>query len=86
LQEIKLLIDKKSAAQSLSISVRTLDYFIARGELSVRRVGRRCLIERRELERFARSDHKSPTPEREGVDEYATTKRVKRDGAAGIDV
>ena len=53
-----ILMSKKSAAQALGISLRTLEYLIDRGDLKARRIGRRVLIERRELERFARHDHK----------------------------
>ncbi len=54
---IGILVDKKGAASLLSISIRALDYLVARGELKPRRIGRRILFERRELERFARRDH-----------------------------
>jgi len=57
LENTKLLIDKKTSAGMLSISLRSLENLIARGELKVRAIGRRRLIERRELERFARRDH-----------------------------
>jgi len=53
----KLLISKKEAALSLSVSLRFLEGLIGRKELRARRLGRRVLIERRELERFARRDH-----------------------------
>jgi excisionase family DNA binding protein len=59
LEDIKLLLDKKSAAGMLSISLRSLENLVACGELKVRAIGRRRLIERRELERFARRDHKT---------------------------
>jgi excisionase family DNA binding protein len=52
-----ILISKRDAAKALSISLRTLDNLIASKELTVRRVGRRCLIPRRALEDFARRDH-----------------------------
>jgi len=52
-----ILVGKKEAAQALGISLRSLDYLLARGELTARRIGRRCLLERRELERWARRDH-----------------------------
>ena len=52
-----LLLGRKEAAAALGICLRMLDYMIAHGELAVRRVGRRVLIERRELERFARGIH-----------------------------
>ena len=56
-----ILVDKKSAAALLSISPRTLEYLISRKEIRVRRIGRRCLISRREVERFANRDHLSPS-------------------------
>jgi excisionase family DNA binding protein len=56
-----ILISKRDAAKALAISLRTLDNLIASKELTVRRVGRRCLIPRRALEEFARRDH-STTP------------------------
>lgn len=53
----KVLLSKKEVAWLLSLSVRSVDYLIVRGELAVRRVGKRVLIHRTELERFARRDH-----------------------------
>jgi excisionase family DNA binding protein len=53
----KLLYDKKDAAELLSISVRSIDYLIAEGQLRVRRVGRRVLIPYQSLQQFTRSDH-----------------------------
>ena len=54
----KFLLSRREAAQSLSISLRTLDYLIAGGKLTVRRIGRRVLIEPAELlERFAQRSH-----------------------------
>jgi excisionase family DNA binding protein len=52
-----ILISKRDAAKALSISLRTLDNLIASKELTVRRVGRRCLIPRTVLDAFARRDH-----------------------------
>lgn len=52
-----ILISKRDAAKALSISLRTLDNLIAAKQLTVRRVGRRCLIPRKALEDFARRDH-----------------------------
>lgn len=49
----QLLINRKEAAHALGISLRLLDYMIAHGEVAVRRVGRRVLIARAELEKFA---------------------------------
>lgn len=53
----KLLVTRKEAALMLSISLRFLEGLIGRKELRARRLGRRVLIERRELERFVRRDH-----------------------------
>jgi excisionase family DNA binding protein len=55
--EDRILLDKKSAAAALSISVRSLENLIRARQLAVRRVGRRTLIPRAALEAFARSDH-----------------------------
>lgn len=55
--EQRLLIDRRDAAQYLSISQRSLDYLLAQGELHVRRIGSRVLIPLSELQRYARIDH-----------------------------
>ena len=64
----KILVGKKEAAHLLSISLRNLDYIISRGELKPRRIGRRVLLSRRELEIFARRDHKTRS-DASGVDD-----------------
>ena len=48
-----LLLGRKEAAAALGICLRMLDYKIAQGEVAVRRIGRRVLIPRMELEKFA---------------------------------
>ena len=53
----KLLYTKREAAQLLSLSVRSIDYLITSCEIASRRVGRRVLIHRDAIERFARQDH-----------------------------
>lgn len=54
---VKLLYTKKETAEMLSVSLRFVDTLIARKELKPRRVGKRVLLEHRELERFSRADH-----------------------------
>src|SRR5665213_1482770 len=54
----RLLVDRRNAAQYLSISQRSLDYLLANGELNVRRIGSRVLIPLSELQRYARMDQK----------------------------
>lgn len=55
--EERLLIDRKRAAQYLSLSQRSLDYLIANKQMAVRRIGGRVLIPLQELKRFAKADH-----------------------------
>jgi excisionase family DNA binding protein len=52
-----LLVSKREAAGMLGLSVRTLENLIGLKELPARRIGRRCLIERQALEKFAKRDH-----------------------------
>ena len=56
----KVLYDRQSAAYALSISIRSLDYLIATKKLAFRRIGRKVLIPRGELLRFASKDHFEP--------------------------
>ena len=53
----KLLFSKKTAAEMLDISVRTVDYLLASGELEYRKIGRKVLIPSLALTRFAARDH-----------------------------
>jgi hypothetical protein len=56
----RLLYDRKSAALQLSISIRSLDYFLAAGRFKTRRIGKKVLIPHAELIRFSASDHWEP--------------------------
>ncbi|PYU19277.1 MAG: excisionase [Acidobacteria bacterium] len=56
----KILLSRQEASAALGVSTRTLDYLLARGKISSRRIGKRRLIPRTEVERFARHDHPSP--------------------------
>ena len=49
----QILLSKRQAAQTLSISIRTLDKLILSKELPIQKIGRRVLISRSSLERFA---------------------------------
>jgi excisionase family DNA binding protein len=51
------LYDRKTAAQQLSISVRSLDYLIANRKLDTRRIGKKVLVPFSELKRFASANH-----------------------------
>ena len=61
----KILLSRRDAARALSISIRTLDYMIARGQLAARKVGSRVLIPRAALERFARGSETPKGAERQ---------------------
>lgn len=63
-----LLLSRKETAAVLGISLRTLDTLVIQGEIATRRVRRRVLFERRELERFARRDHRTQ-PNNAGADD-----------------
>jgi excisionase family DNA binding protein len=53
----RLLYSRKQAAEELSLSVSTIDQLILSKQLAYKRQGRRVLIPRTEIERFARADH-----------------------------
>ena len=58
----RLLYSKNEAVELLGLSLRTIDYLIARGELKARRVGpKRVMIPRTELERFASGEQTTET-------------------------
>ena len=49
----EILFTREEAAEALRLSLRTVDKLLADGQIAVRRVGRRVLIPRAEIERFA---------------------------------
>jgi hypothetical protein len=55
--ERKLLVGREQAAQMLSISCRSIDYLIDKGQLSTRRIGSRVLIPINDLVKFSQIDH-----------------------------
>ena len=65
--EARFLYDRKEAARQLSISVRTLDYIIAAKDLDTRRIGRKVLVTRASLMRYASGNHFALT-RRSGAD------------------
>jgi hypothetical protein len=69
----RLLYDRKTAAQLLSVSVRTIDYALARGEFEWKRIGRRKLITARSLKGWAGCNHYGSVkaPERDQTGDVA---------------
>jgi excisionase family DNA binding protein len=57
----RILVDKKEAAEMLSISVRLVEQLIRRRELDVRRIGHRVLITMKSIVAFAARDGAGPT-------------------------
>lgn len=53
----RLLFSRRETALLLNISPRQLTRVIANGRIDVTRIGRRTLIHREEVERFARNGH-----------------------------
>ena len=53
----KLLYSRRDAAKALSLSIRSIDYLIAMGRLTMRRIGGKILIPTSAVRRFAREDH-----------------------------
>ena len=60
----RILYTREEAIEQLSISMSTLQLLIARGEIQVRRLGKRVLITRGELERLAERDIPTIWPEK----------------------
>ncbi len=58
----KLLISISDAAESLSISRRSVEYLIAKNELAVRKIGRRTMVILASLRALAARDVASPSP------------------------
>jgi len=53
----KFLFARKEAAYSIGVSIRSVDYLIAKGDLVTRRVGKKVLVTRESLRLFARGHH-----------------------------
>jgi hypothetical protein len=53
----RMLYDRKEAARQLSISVRSIDYFLAQRKFDTRRIGKKVLITHASLVRFAQANH-----------------------------
>jgi excisionase family DNA binding protein len=49
----QIFMSREETARALRLSLRTVDSLILRGDISVRRVGRRVLIPADEVKRFA---------------------------------
>jgi excisionase family DNA binding protein len=56
-EPLKLLLTKETAANALSISLRSLDYLIANKQIPTRQIGRRVLVPVGALKRYALADH-----------------------------
>ena len=66
----RLQYPRDESAYQLGISVRSLDYCIAKKEIAIRRVGKKILITHAELLKFTKKDHDSVATN--GTEEYDT--------------
>jgi excisionase family DNA binding protein len=75
---MKFNYTKKEAAYSLGVCVRTVDHLIHRGDLETKRIGKRVLIPREVLRRYAAGDHPEATNlnEPSGSDRKAKKSRI----------
>ena len=60
-----LLLSKHEAARLLGLSMRRLEHLISRGEIPIRRIGRRVLIARSAVESFAKAQNSTGNQESE---------------------
>ena len=56
MEETRILLSKQEASAALGVCVRTIDNLISEKRLPTIRIGRRVMIRRDALERFARYD------------------------------
>ena len=61
-----LLLTKRQAASALAISIRSVEYLLAKRQLEGRQLGRRKLVTRRSVERLARADVPRIAPSKPG--------------------
>lgn len=59
----KILLRRRDAADALGLSLRALDYLVSLGKIRPRRIGKRVLFSREELQRFASRDQAHIVPE-----------------------
>ena len=57
---LKLAYSRKEAAAELSVSARTIDYWVAQGHLKARKLGKRVLIPGTELVRILKEGIADP--------------------------
>ncbi|MCU1299723.1 MAG: hypothetical protein JWQ87_7 [Candidatus Sulfotelmatobacter sp.] len=60
-EAIKFLFSSKEAAYSLAVSARTIENLKKRGDLETKRIGKRVLITRESLRRYAAGNHPEAT-------------------------
>jgi hypothetical protein len=65
----RFLYDRKAAAEAVSLSIRSIDYFLSQGEFETRRIGRKVLITASSLKKFASQNHYGPVDGREDSEE-----------------
>ena len=69
----KFLYNRKEAALSLGVSIRSVEYIISRRDLETRRVGKKVLVTRESRGRFASANHPKPIRPADETAEPANT-------------
>ena len=57
---LKLLLTKRECAEATGLSIRTIDHYIAKGELRSVKIGKSRRVSLDSLRAFCRRDHVSP--------------------------
>ena len=70
----RLLYDRQAAAEAVSLSVRSIDYFLSQGKFETRRIGRKVLITAASLKKFASQNHYGPVDGRDHGEEQEQAK------------
>jgi hypothetical protein len=87
----KFLYNRREAALSLGVSIRSVDYIISRRDLETRRIGKKVLVTRESLRRFAGANHPKPirpadeTPEPADTPTKETPESTNTPGDAAAD-
>lgn len=80
-----VVVTKKTAAQMLSVSLRTIDKLIAAKELTVRKIGRRVVVPRQSLSDFILKDHPTRSPKTQATCPSSASNRIEGRTKHGTD-
>jgi hypothetical protein len=79
----KLLYSKKESALLLSVSLRTIDYLISRGDLRTKHIGKRALIRAESLLLYAGASEQRTVGSPERPTNSPSLRQIDEDKARG---